>query len=168
MQRISRLGSCAHNSGECGGLKVCTVNLGSLKGRLERWWRCCQGGDWTYVVFGRCSKGVGALHPLVQMKISISCGIVGVRGGNGVCIFIKSKLAGSAIEVERFGNRMMKVKMVLGKTVFHIFSVYVPQVGRSEEKIVWGKISDKVVGVPISEGVIVGGDANGYIGSSRV
>ena len=25
--------SCAHSSGECGGLKLCTVNVGSLKGR---------------------------------------------------------------------------------------------------------------------------------------
>ena len=63
----------------------------------------------------------------------------------------------------------MKVKMVLGKTVFHIFSVYTPQVGRSEnEKMQFcERFKNKVVGVPISEGVIVGGDVNGHMRSSR-
>ena len=46
--------------------------------------------------------------------------------------------------------------MVIGKTVYHIFSVYAPQVGRSEdEKVeVWEGLEDKVVGVPRSEGRI--------------
>ena len=33
VRRIARLGSRAHDSGDCGVLKVCTVNVGSLKGR---------------------------------------------------------------------------------------------------------------------------------------
>ena len=36
MRRISRLGSRAHDSGDCGVLKVCTVNVGSLKGRSRK------------------------------------------------------------------------------------------------------------------------------------
>ena len=112
-------------------------------------------------------KGELLLHQLV-LKISISCGMVGVR--NGVGIFINFELARSVIVVERFGDRMMKVKMVLGRTVFHISSVYALQVGRSEEEKMefWERFQDMVVGVPISEGVIVGGDVIGHIGSSRV
>ena len=49
-------------------------------------------------------------------------GVVGV-GKMGVGTFIKSDLAGSLIEAERFGDRMMKVKMVLGKIgISHLFS----------------------------------------------
>ena len=33
VQKISSLDSRAHSNAECGGLKVCTVNVGSLKGR---------------------------------------------------------------------------------------------------------------------------------------
>ena len=33
MRRIPRLGTRAHDSGDCGGMKVRTVNVGSLKGR---------------------------------------------------------------------------------------------------------------------------------------
>ena len=53
--------------------------------------------------------------------------------------------------------------------VFHIFSVDAPQVGRSEEEKMkfCERLPDKVVGFPISEGVIVCGDVNGHIGSSR-
>ena len=51
-----------------------------------------------------------------------------------VGIFIKYELAKDVTEVERFGAHMIKVKMVIGKTVYHIFSVYAPQVGRSEDE----------------------------------
>ena len=104
VRRISRLGSCAHSSGECGGLKGCTVNVGSLKGMSRE-----------------------VVEMLSKRGVDIWC-----LQEVGICI--KSELAGSVIEVERFGDRLMKVKMVLGKTVFLIFSIYAPQVGRSEEE----------------------------------
>ena len=65
-----------------------------------------------------------------------------------VGIFIKYELAKDVIEVERFGERMMKVKMVIGKTLYHIFSVYAPQVGRSEDEKAefWEGLDYKVVG----------------------
>ena len=71
--------------------------------------------------------------------------------------------------VERFGERMMKMKTVIGKTEYHIFSVYAPQVGISEDAKAefWEGLEDKVVGVPRSEGLIVAGDLNGHIGSNR-
>ena len=81
----------------------------------------------------------------------------GEGGENRVGIFIKYELAQDVIEVKRFGERMMKVKMVIEKTVYHIFSVYAPQVGRSEDEKAefWEHLEDKVVGVPRSEGHIV-------------
>ena len=67
-------------------------------------------------------------------------------------------------------NQVIKmVKMVIGKTVYHIFSVYAPQVGRSEDEKAefWKGLEDKVVGVPRLEGLFVAGDLNGHIGSNR-
>ena len=62
----------------------------------------------------------------------------------------------------------MKVKMAIGKTVYHIFSVCAPQVGRSkgEKAEFWEGLEDKVAGVPRSEALIVAG-VNGHIGSNR-
>ena len=56
------------------------------------------------------------------------------------------------------------VKMVIGKTVYDIFSVYAPQAWLSSG---WQGLEDKVVGVPRLEGLIVAGDLNGHIGSNR-
>ena len=55
------------------------------------------------------------------------------------------------------------------KTVYHTFSVYAPQVGRSEDEKAefWDGLVDKVVGVPRLEGPIVAGDLNSHIRSNR-
>ena len=169
MRRIPRLGSCAHDSGDCGVLKVCTVHVGSLKGRsrevvemLSRRevYKCCLQEVWYR---GAGATSIGTKEEKYKLWYS------GEEGGeNGVGIFIKYELAKDVIEVERFGERMM-VKMVIGKTLYHIFSVYAPQVGRSEDEKVefWEGLEDKVVGVPRSEELIVAGDLNSHIGSNR-
>ena len=54
-------------------------------------------------------------------------------GANGVGILLSHELVENVIEVDRFSDRMMRIKMVLGKVVYHIFSVYAPQVGRPAE-----------------------------------
>lgn len=88
---------------------------------------------------------------------------------NGVGIFVKQDLVDSVIEVERYTDRIIKVEMVLGKVVYHIFSVYAPQVGRTaqEKQEFWERLEDEVAKVPDTEGLIVGGDMNGHVGSTR-
>ena len=45
-------------------------------------------------------------------------------------VLVKHELAGSVVEVERFSHRVMKVKIVIGKVIYLVFSVYALQVGR--------------------------------------
>ena len=55
-------------------------------------------------------------------------------------------------------HRVMKDKIVIGKVIYHVFSVYAPQVGTSDEKSeFWEKLEDEVAGISGEEGVIVGG-----------
>ena len=63
----------------------------------------------------------------------------------------------------------MKIKIVLGKNIMHIFSAYAPQVGRTEEEKqeFWERLSDEMTEVPHSEGVLLGGDLNGHVGTDR-
>ena len=63
----------------------------------------------------------------------------------------------------------MKIKILLGKTIFHIYSVYAPQSGRTtqEKEAFWESLEDEAVGVPGEEGIIIGGDLNGHIGANR-
>ena len=71
-----QVGSRAHDSGVCGVLKVCTVNVGSLKGRSR---------EVVEMLSSRgvdicCLQEVRELHLLAQMRKSTSCGIVEGRG----------------------------------------------------------------------------------------
>ena len=51
-----------------------------------------------------------------------------MEGGGGMGVFVRHELAGSGVEVERFSHRVMKVKIVIGKIIYHFFSVYALQV----------------------------------------
>ena len=88
---------------------------------------------------------------------------------SGVGLMIQEAMVENVIEIERTNDRIMKAKLVLGKEIVHIFSVYAPQSGRPhEEKIeFWEKLSYAVSQVPINEGLIVGGDLNGHVGMNR-
>ncbi|KAK3890591.1 hypothetical protein Pcinc_005471 [Petrolisthes cinctipes] len=72
----------------------------------------------------------------------------------------------SVIEVIRWDDRMMKIKLVVGEKVLNIFSVYAPQQGRpDEEKEEFReKLSDRISEVSRGDIVIVAGDMNVHIG----
>ena len=84
-------------------------------------------------------------------------------------LLVRNELAERVLEVERFSDRLMKIRMVLGKGVCHIFSAYAPQVGLTsqEKEEVWELMEEEVAKVPTSDGLIVGGDLNRHIGSDR-
>jgi hypothetical protein len=54
--------------------------------------------------------------------------------------------------------------------VFNIISAYAPQIGLNESVKMqfWEKLDALVNSVPISEKLFIGGDLNGYVGSTRV
>ncbi len=52
---------------------------------------------------------------------------------------VKEEWKVNVIEVVRWCERMMKIKMVVGVKMIHIFSVYAPQQGKPEEKMSLGK-----------------------------
>ena len=151
-------------------LKVCTLNVGSLIGR---------------------GREVAAL--LAKRKIDICClqevryknqGCTSIgsndekyklwySGGpdklNGVGIMMKAELADNVIEVERYDDRLMKIRMVVGKKIWNIFSAYAPQVGRTmQEKVeYWERFEDKLGQISEAEILLVGGDVNGHIGDEN-
>ena len=90
-------------------------------------------------------------------------------GRNGVGLLVRDEMVENVIEVKRTNDRIMKIKMVLGKKVVHVFSTYAPQAGRPEEEKqeFWENLTDEVTEVPLSEGVLLGGDLNGHVGSER-
>ena len=63
----------------------------------------------------------------------------------------------------------MKINILVGKTVCHIYSAYAPQVGRTvqEKEVFWEKLEDEVGSVSNGECLVIAGDLNGHIGVER-
>ena len=61
----------------------------------------------------------------------------------------------------------MSIKLVVGSEILNVVSVYAPQVGLSEEikRFFWEDLDEVVQSIPQNEGLLIGGDFNGHIGS---
>ena len=94
----------------------------------------------------------------------------GSEGKNGVGVMVKEEWKENVIEVVRWCERMMKIKMVVGgKMIVHMFSVYAPQQGKPEEEKeeFREKLAEKISEVREEDIVIIGGDMNAHIGRDR-
>ena len=123
-----------HESSDGIRMKVCTVNVGTLKGRsrevvsmLKR-----RHADLCCVQEVRYKNGVSTTVGSGDEKYKLWYS-GNEEGTGGVGIFLCEDLVQNVIEVVRFSDRCMKIKMVLGKCVYHIISAYAPQVGRPAE-----------------------------------
>ncbi|KAJ0970135.1 hypothetical protein J5N97_023012 [Dioscorea zingiberensis] len=92
------------------------------------------------------------------------CG--GDKHRNGVGIIVEPKMKDKVVEVKRIGDRIIHLKLVLGKETINIVSVYAPQVGLGEEDKVkfWEDLDGVVLGIPSEQELFIGGDLNGHVG----
>ena len=115
---------------------------------LERWeavvlrlWRLPPGGDST-VAFSRETKWKGVLCPTQScsqvrwLKGKDSVYKVfwsgNSEGTNGVGILLAKKWTDKVFEVQRPSDRIILLKLIIGKTVYTLVNVYAPQQGRPE------------------------------------
>ena len=151
-------------------VSVCTVNVGTLIGRrrevVEMLARrrvdiCCL-QEVRYKNKGTTSFGSNE----EKYKLWYSGNS---EGSSGVGILVKHCLAERVLEVERVNERLMKIRILLGKSIYSIYSAYAPQSGlpTQEKEAFWERFEEEVARVPSVEGVIIGGDLNGHIGANR-
>ncbi|XP_047262420.1 craniofacial development protein 2-like [Capsicum annuum] len=90
-----------------------------------------------------------------------------VREKNGVGILVDEKLRKQVVEVKRVNDRLLSIKLVIGRSTVNIISAYTPQVGldREEKKGFWKVLDEVVRGVLSIEKLFIEGDFNGYIRS---
>jgi hypothetical protein len=167
VRRISGLNDRAPEDREGGEFRVCTANIGTMIGRsrevvemlARRKVDVCSVQEVQYKGAGCRMFGCGE----EKYKLWWS-GEKQKRGGVGV--LVREDLVEDVIEVIRISARIMKIKMVIGNKVWHIFSVYAPQVGRAEEEkeAFWRVLDDEAAAVAASEVLLVAGDLNGHIG----
>ncbi len=151
-------------------LRLCSINIGTMRGRgrevVEMLGRrkidiCCT----QEVKFkGQGCKNYGTENEKYKLWWSGE-----TTAAAGVGILVKEDLVEDVIEVERKSSRIMKIKMVLGRKILHVFSVYAPQCGRPEEEKIafWEMLEDEVSDISENDPVIIGGDMNCHVGSDR-
>ncbi|XP_071724739.1 uncharacterized protein [Rutidosis leptorrhynchoides] len=91
------------------------------------------------------------------------------KNRNGVGIVVDKSIVDDVVEVQRYEDRVTCIKVRMGKDMLHIISAYVPQVGLDDnvKQEFWDKMDDIMQTIPIEEKVIIGGDLNGHVGTSR-
>ncbi|XP_071723666.1 uncharacterized protein [Rutidosis leptorrhynchoides] len=91
------------------------------------------------------------------------------KNRNGVGIVVDKSILDDVIEVQRYGDRAIPIKLMIGKDVLHVISVYAPQVGLSDsiKHEFWVSMDAIMQSIPNGEKVIIGGDLNGHVGKDH-
>jgi hypothetical protein len=89
---------------------------------------------------------------------------------NGVGIVLDKSLKDEVVDIKRQGDMIILVKLLVGDLVFNVISAYTPQIDLNEsiKRQFWEQLDALVSSVSISEKFFIGGDHNGYVGSTRV
>jgi hypothetical protein len=157
-------GKCTRKKWKGKNLRVGTANVGSMSGR---------GGEVVEMLRNKrldfCAlqetrwKGSGA-----QVMGGYKFFWQGGKGGAGVGLMVADRWVDSVLEVRRVDDRIMVVRVNVGKWVINLVSVYAPQVGRPiEEKEKFYMILGKTLndlGNRSGEMAVVCGDFNGHVG----
>ena len=87
---------------------------------------------------------------------------------NGVGVVVGENLIDKVIEVGRHGDKIIKLKLVLG-IIYNFISAYAPQVGRprEEKERFWIQLSEVMEKIADAEKIIISGDLNGHVGDKR-
>ena len=89
-------------------------------------------------------------------------------GFGGVGLLVEEALIENVVSVVRINNRIMYLRLMIGKKIIRIFSVYAPQTGLPEatkEKFYNDLLSQTSI-TPDEELLLVCGDLNGHVGKN--
>ena len=91
-----------------------------------------------------------------------------VAGLSGTGVIVEEKLIEKVVEVVRVNERLMMMKIIVGKSLVNVVSAYAPQVGRSqsEKDEFWESVWKLIEGIKEAESIILGGDLNGHVGKN--
>ena len=145
-----------------------TWNLGTLTGKCKELMdtlkrrkiniACLQETKWK----GEKAREIGEGY-----KLFYSGGIDNRRNGVGIVVdhYMKDKV----VDVKRWGDRLMSIKIVLDKTILNIISAYAPQGALDEnvKKLFWKLLDEVLQQIPTHEDIFLGGDLNIHVGVER-
>ena len=85
------------------------------------------------------------------------------KGTAGVGVFIAERWIDSVVNVVRVNERIMYVKLVIGRQIGNIVSAYAPQVGEEKDDF-WDIFINVLSGIPKQESIFIGSDMNDHVG----
>ena len=87
------------------------------------------------------------------------------KGIHGVGLLVADRWTEKVLEVRRVSERLMLVRVIVGRTVLNLISAYVPQAGRHTPEKEFFTLLGKIVS-EIDDGgkLLICGDWNGYVG----
>ena len=92
------------------------------------------------------------------------------KGGNedtaGIGVLVAERWVDSVVDVHRINDRIMVLKVAVGKRVLNVLSAYAPQAGRTEKEkeVFWLAMRNAVLAVKEEESLVLCGDMNGHVG----
>ena len=88
-------------------------------------------------------------------------------GLSGIGILLAERWVDKAFEVKRTSDRILQLKLVIGRAVFTFLAVNAPQVGlpEVEKERFYDQLQSTVARVPASEILVSLGDWNGHVGA---
>ena len=89
------------------------------------------------------------------------------KGIHGVGLLVADRWIEKVLEVRRVSERLMVVRVIVGRTVLNLISAYAPQAGRPRpEKEEFFTLLGKIVSeIDYGEKLLIGGDLNGHVGA---
>ena len=142
------MGSMTGRSGEVADalerrkVKVYCVQETKWKGEGTRMLRTKTGGKYKLFWKG-CSEGV-----------------------SGVGVIVSEEFIDKVVEVTRVNERLMMVKLIVGKCLMNVVAAYASQTGRGqgEKDNFWEAVWKLIEGIKETERIMLGGDLNGHVG----
>jgi hypothetical protein len=89
------------------------------------------------------------------------------RGIHGVGVLVAEKWIEKVLDVKRVSERLMVVRVIVGRSVLNLISVYALQSGLSmrEKEELLAVLGEVVSGIDSGERLLICGDLNGHVGS---
>ena len=149
-------------------LRVGTVNVGTMRGKsgeiVEMAARrkldicCVQESRWK----GGSARTMGSDDGCYKF-FWVGC----EEGVAGVGVLVAKKWINRVAEVRRVNERVMVLRLVIGKSLLNIVSVYAPQVGRTmvEKEEFYILLGSVLKDIGENEQLIICGDFNGHVGA---
>ena len=88
---------------------------------------------------------------------------------NGVGIILSDEHQKNIIGIRKVSDRLMSIKLVIGKEIWNIISAYAPQIGCNvtEKGEFWLSLENLLKEFPLTERVYIGADLNGHVGANN-